>query len=98
MPSITAGKLQLCYGGGIRKTQPGSWSRHISYKVDCLPESVYLPVLGFSRLSASSEIAPVVMVFLSLETPEAAATPGFVSMSSLLALFSCNRDREQAED
>lgn len=34
-------------------------------------------------------MAPVVMVFFSLETPEAAAAaPGFVSMSSLLARFS----------
>lgn len=67
-------------------------SQHIPYKLYCLPESLYLPVLGFSRLSASSEIAPVVMVFFSLETPEAAATPGLVSMSSLLALFSCNEE------
>lgn len=32
------------------------------------------------------------MVFFSLETPEPAVTPGFVSMSSLLALFSCKKN------
>lgn len=62
-------------------------------------ESLCLPVLGFSRLSASSEMAPVVMVFFSLETPEAAAVaPGFVSMSSLLARFSCDTEGGTGQD
>lgn len=63
-------------------------------------EPLCLPVVGFSRLSASSEMAPVVMVFFSLETPEAAAAaaPGFVSMSSLLARFSWDTEGGTGQD
>lgn len=56
------------------------------------------PVLGFSRLSASSEMAPAVIVFFSLDTPEAAAGPGLVSMSSLLARFSCDTEGGTGQD
>lgn len=56
-------------------------------------QPVHLPGQGLRRPSASSEIAPVVMVFFSLDAAGAAATPGLVSVSSLLARFSCNREK-----
>lgn len=59
-----------------------------SFPPGVFPPGSFLPGLLLRRLSASSEMAPAVEVFFSRTTPEAAALPGLLSVSSLLALLS----------
>lgn len=59
-----------------------------SFPPGVFPPGSFLPGLLLRRLSASSEMAPAVEVFFSLTTPEVAALPGLLSVSSLLALLS----------
>lgn len=96
--TATAGKARLCCRGD-RGHSAGTLANQATLTAR-VTEPLCLPVVGFSRLSASSEMAPVVMVFFSLETPEAAAAaaPGFVSMSSLLARFSWDTEGGTGQD
>lgn len=96
--TATAGKAPLCCRGD-RGHSAGTLANQVRLTAR-VTEPLCLPVVGFSRLSASSEMAPVVMVFFSLETPEAAAAaaPGFVSMSSLLARFSWDTEGGTGQD
>lgn len=52
------------------------------------PPRALLPGGPLRRLSASSETAPDVDIFFSRAAPEAAAPPGLLSVSSLLARLS----------
>lgn len=95
-----AGHSNGCAARGRGNTPLGPWQTewHSQHRAQTVTESLCLPALGFSRLSASSEMAPVVMVFFSLDTPGGAAAPGFVSMSSLLARFSCGTQGGTGQD